>query len=192
MKKSEIIYREILDNVIEKNNRTFTQLELSRKLNISLSNVNNSIKPLRSMGAIIVNLKNFKVIDPKKILLYWASVRNLEKDIIYRTRVDKEVRKIESEMPSQIIFAAYSAYKFKFKDVPADYSEVYIYSDEKDIEEIKKRFPENNKVPNLFVLKKDSVMKEISTSQIFVDLWNVKEWYAKDFLDALKKKMEVE
>lgn len=192
MKKSEIIYREILDNALEKNNRTFTQLELSRKLNISLSNVNNSLKPLRNMGAIKVNLKNFEVIDSRKILLYWASMRNLEKDMIYKTRVEKEIRKIESEMPSNIVYTAYSAYKFKFKDIPADYSEVYIYSDEKDIEEIKKRFPENKKVPNLFVLKKDPILKKISVSQTFVDLWNIREWYAKDFINDFNKRLEVE
>ena len=32
-------------------------------------------------------------------------------------------------------------------------------------------------------------MKEITVAQIFVDLWNLKEWYAKDFLKAMEKKI---
>lgn len=189
MKKLEFIYREILFQSLEKKNRTLTQLELSKKLKISLSTVNHAIKPLKKMAAIQVKLKNFKVIDPKKILYHWASVRDLEKDIIYKTRVDKPISKIESETPSKTIFGAYSAYKFKFKDTPSDYSEVYLYSD--DLKEIKKRFPENKKRANLFILKKDEFMKEKTTniSQTFVDLWNLKEGYSKEFLIALKGKI---
>ena len=136
MKKKELVYREILYEVIEKKTRTMTQAELSRKLKISLSTVNNAIKPLVKMNALYIEKRCFKIIDPKKILYYWASVRNIEKDIIYKTRAEKQVKQIESEMPSHIIFTAYSGYKFKFKDVPADYSEVYVYADEETKKEI--------------------------------------------------------
>ena len=94
------------------------------------------------MNAIRINQRSLDIIDKKKILYYWASIRNLEKDIVYKTRVEKPIRKIESEMPEDAIYAAYSAYKFKFKDVPADYSEVYVYSN--DLKEIEKRFSKNN------------------------------------------------
>lgn len=191
MKKIEFVYREILYQVLEKDSKTLTQLALAKKLKISLSTVNHALRPLKNMGAIDIGLKNFKVIEPKKILYHWASVRNPEKDTIYQTRVDQPVRKIESEMPADIIFAAYSAYKYKFKDVPADYSEVYVYSEEK---EMRKRFPESKNRPNLFVLKKDELMegygKTTTLAQTFVDLWNLREWYAKEFLEALKKKVE--
>ena len=149
--------------------------------------INFSIKPLIKMNSIKINPRNLEIIDPKKILYYWASMRNVEKDIIYKTRVESPVKKIESEMPKDVIYSAYSAYKFKFKDIPADYSEVYVYSS--DIKEIEKRFSENNKNPNLFVLKKDINMKEITIAQIFVDLWNIREWYAKEFLKAMEEKV---
>ena len=95
----------------------------------------------------------------------------------------KEVylREIERIM-LDIIFTAYSAYKLKFKDVPADYSEVYIYADNEETEEIKKRlakFKTSEKNPNLFILKKDQALsscKSIPNAQLFVDLWNLKEW----------------
>lgn len=187
MKRIEEVYREILFQSMEKKNNSMTQSYIANALSMSLSIVNLALKPLKRMNAIKINQRSLDIIDKKKILYYWASIRNIEKDIIYQTRVDKPVRKIEAEMPADVIYAAYSAYKFKFKDVPADYSEVYVYSD--DILEIEKRFPENKKTPNLFILKKDKNMDKATIAQIFVDLWNLKEWYAKDFLKAMEAKL---
>ena len=97
-----------------------------------------------------------------------------------------DFKEIESEMPDSIVYGAYSAFKFKFKDVPADYSEIYIYGNDLD------RFKMNNKNPNLFIIKKDCedlYGKTTTIAQTFVDLWNMKEWYAKDFLTALEDKI---
>lgn len=190
MKKIELVYKEILYQAIEKNNREITQLELSKKIGISLSTVNLAIKKLQKINSIKVEKMNFRVIDTRKIIYLWASERNLEKDIIYKTRVEMPVREIEKTIPN-VTFAAYSAYKFKFKDVPADYSEVYVYASLQELEEIKKRFPENNQKPNAFVLKKEGEYGKTDTiAQIFADLWNLKEWYASEFLKALEKKLE--
>jgi len=187
MKRIEEVHREILFQSMENNRNNLTQSHLAKALNVSLSVINIALKPLKQMNAIRINQRSFDVIDKRKILYYWASTRNIEKDIIYKTRAEKAVSKIESEMPNDAVYAGYSAYKFKFKDVPADYSEVYAYSD--NAEEIKKRFPENKKNPNIFVLKKDRNMKKITIAQIFVDLWNLKEWYAKDFLKSMEEKI---
>ena len=77
-------------------------------------------------------------------------------------------------MPAKTIYAAYSAYKLRYKDVPADYSEVYVYANP---DEIKKRFPYNKNIPNLFVLKKPKQLEkygEISAIALtFVDLWKL-------------------
>jgi len=187
MKRIEEIYRELLFQSMEKNNNSLTQSGIAEALKISLSIVNLALKPLKRMNAIKAKQRGFDIVDSKKILYYWASMRNIEKDIIFQTRVENPVKKIESEMPSDVIYAAYSAFKFKFKDVPADYSEVYVYCD--NTEEINKRFSSKKGIPNLFVLKKDRNMKNITTAQIFVDLWNLREWYAKDFLKALEVKL---
>ncbi len=196
MKNQELIVREILYNAIEKKEFLLTQSELSKKLNISLSIINSTIKKLNSMGAIKVNQRNFNVLDIKKILYYWASIRNLAKDIIFNIRIDASVRDIERLMPD-IVFTAYTGYKLKFDDVPADYSQVYLYANENELESVKKRISkfktsENN--PNLFILKKDSLLslyKNISIAQLFVDLWNIKEWYAKEFSNALEAKLKL-
>ncbi len=190
MKKIELVYRELLYGVLEQKNSKFTQLALAQKLQVSLSTIHHALKPLKQTGAIEIRLKNFLVLDPEKILLHWASIRNITSDIVYQTRVEKPVKVIESEMPAGVIWGAYSAYKYKWKDVPADYSEIYVYGEEK---EIKSRFPSHSGRPNLFVLKKDEFLEEygkITTlAHTFVDLWNLPQWYAKEFLSALKKRI---
>jgi len=189
MKRKELVYRELLYQAIEKGNRKTTQLELSKTLKLSLSMVNFAIAPLVKMNSVKISPRSLEIIDPRKILLHWASIRNVEKDIVYRTRVNEPVQKIESEMPAGAVFGGYSGYRFKFNEVPADYSEVYVYGDE---EIMKKRFKESKNIPNLFILKKDELMgryKEITYAQLFVDLWNMKEWYANDFLKALEERI---
>jgi len=189
MKKTELVYKEILYQAIEKQNKQMTQLELSKKLNVSLSIVNLVLKKLEKIGAVKINPMNFSIINLKKLVYLWASERNLEKDIIYKTRVEMPVKEIEKNLPN-ITFGAYSGYKYKFKDVPADYSEVYVYASEEELKEIKKRFPDKKLNENLFVLKKSgNYGKTDSIAQLFVDLWNLREWYASDFLKELEKRM---
>jgi|SRR3989338_8665840 len=189
MKGTDIVYREILYRAIEKKTRVLTQADLSRTLKISLSTVNNALRPLVRMGAVLVNPRNFHVVDAKKILYYWASIRNLQRDVIYATRVDEPVRTIEKLMPDDVVFAAYSSYKFLFDDVPADYSEVYVYGDES----LKQRFPQTKGPFNLFVLRKDAAIgiygRKTTIANTFVDLWNLREWYAKEFLKLMEERL---
>ena len=189
MKRTEEVYREMLFQA-EKENIALTQKEISEKLALSLSNINKAIAPLRRMGAIEVKRMGLNIINARKIIYYWASSRNLAKDIVYSTRVEKNVKDIEKRMPD---FTAYSAYALKYREAPADYSEVYVYCD--DLDEIKKRFPSNRNRPNLFVLKKDRSIdkygKIATTANIFVDLWNLGEWYAAEFIKELEKKWNI-
>ncbi len=186
MKKIEMVYREILRSAMEKRKGQLTQSELAKSLGISLSTVNHALKPLRKMGAIRVKPRGLEVVSAKKTLFYWASIRNLESDIIYRTRASRPVIDIEKGMPGDIVFGGYSAYKFMFKSVPADYSEVYVYADSP--EEIKKRFPESKNPPNIFVLKRE--FDSMTVAHLFVDLWNMKEWYAREFVMELEGRLE--
>jgi len=196
MKRAEIVYREILYRVIENKETTFTQSEISKKFNLSLSIVNHAVKKLESLGAVKIMLRGFRVIDAKKILVFWASIRDLEKEIVLKTRMELPVREIEKLMPD-ITFTSYTAYKLRFNDVPSDYSEVYAYADEKELNEVKKRISKiktSEKTPNLFILKKDHFMlnyNSLPIAQLYVDLWNLKEWYSKEFLNALEKRMGI-
>ena len=184
MKRTEFVYRHILQEA-ESNRKKLTQAGIARALGVSLSTVNHALRPLRKMGAVSVGLRNFSVVDTKKILMLWASIRNIEKDVIYATRAEMAARDIEKTMPSTVVFAAYSAYRLAFKETPADYSEVYVYGDG---EEVKKRFPPKAGPPNVFVLEKH--FDKMTKTQMFVDLWNLREWYAKDYLNALERRLD--
>lgn len=185
MLKSELVILEVFRGIK-------TQKEIAERLEISLSTVNNALKPLARMGAIEKRNFGFNIVDREKILAYWANKRNPEKDIAYRTRLEMSITEIEKTMPSGIVFTAFTAFKIKFGEVPADYSEVYVYADEEELKEIKKRFPESKGPENLTVFIKPegfSGKKIVSDELMFVDLWNLKEWYAKEFVNALREKM---
>lgn len=192
MTKKEIIWREILFQAIENKKFEFTQKEIAQKYGFSLSTVFNALKIPRSVSALEVG-RGFKIRDIEKLLHLWATFRSFKKDIIYQTNVSKSVREIEGEMPPRIIFGAYSAFLKKYKEAPADYDKVYVYIEEEKIEEIKNRFPHQKGYQNLIVLKSDPWLKNFGQltpdCQTFVDLWNLPEWYAKDFLNALKEKI---
>ncbi len=193
MSKKELVWREILFQSIEKKKLEFTQKELAEKFGFSLSTIFNALKIPRQRGAIKVTGRNFSVIDAEKFLYIWATQRNLKKEIIYKTHVPENAQKIEGRMPAEIIFGGPSAYALKYKDAPADYAKVYIYASEKNLKEIKKRFPEKKGEANLFVLESDPYLEKFGNIapdiQTFADLWNMQDWYAKDFLNALKNKL---
>lgn len=188
MLKKEWIYREIMYQALEKEKNLIKQSYLSERCGVSLGHVNKSVKPLEEMNAIEKKPQGFLVINPKKILLYWASLRRLRKDVVYETRVEKRVEEIEKELPP-VIFTAYSGYKQRFGSVPSDYSEVVVYGAR---ERMEKRFPKKEGKVNLIVLKKDEHLEKIekaTKSQLFVDLWNLDTWYAQEFLEELEKRL---
>lgn len=191
MLKKEIIWREILYQAIEKKQYKFTQKELAKKFGFSLSTIFNSLKIPRASGAIKVSGRFFEVVDKQKFLSIWGTHHNLNKNIIYQTRVDLSVQKIEGELPGNIVPTAYTAYCLKFKDAPADYDKVYIYA--QDLDQIKKRFPIKKGTANLIILKLDKFLKNYGQlpplAQIYVDLWNLSDWFARDFLNALLNKI---
>src|SRR3989344_9139178 len=177
MLKSELVFLEVFKGAK-------TQKEIADKLGISLSTVNNAIEPLARIGAIEKRKFGLKLVDKEKALTFWASARNLEKDISYKTRVESAISEIEKSMPSGISFTAFTAFKLKFKDVPADYSEVYVYANEEELAEIKERFAQKSGPPNLIALSKPANFGDetiVSDELMFVDLWNLKERYAKEF-----------
>jgi len=198
MKKQELVYRALACRYIKGENR-FTQLGLSKELEISLSMINNVISKLESINAVRVALRSFSIVSLERLLLFWSTHRSLSNDIVYSTRVDMPVKGVEGGMPDGVAFTAYTAYKLTYRDVPADYGEVYMYATEELLYEVKQRFRRVEGTPNLFVLKADYLLTKemenrklvhssVCMAQAFVDLWNIRTWYAKAFVDALNKR----
>jgi DNA-binding transcriptional ArsR family regulator len=191
--KMERVYREILYKVLDEGglDAVFRQKELSHLTGLSISTVNYALKPLENMNAVRKRRFGFNVTDPKKILLYWASIRKLTKEIAYQTFASGSVESIESSVPSKSVFTAYTAYKLRFGQAPSDYGEIIIYGEKSEFE---KRFPPNERQkPNIVVLRLDEHLLKFRTAplaQIFVDLWNLETWYAGEFLKKLEAKID--
>ncbi|MEK7566015.1 MAG: hypothetical protein AAB506_03145 [Patescibacteria group bacterium] len=184
MKKIELIWREILDVGLK--NPVFEQKQLAQRFGFSTSTVFAAVKPLRAIGAVEVSGRNFKLVNFEKLLMFWATHRNLQKDVIYQTHVDLPVYEIEGLVDNNTIFGAYSAARNLLDEAVADYDKIYVYGDLS----LTRRFLKQKGIPNFFILRKDKFLKGkiTSVSQTFVDLWNLPDWFAKDYLEALKAK----
>lgn len=186
MKKIELIWREILEKGVK--NSVFEQKKLAEKFGFSTSTVFAAVSALKNINGVEVTGRNFRLINFEKVLLFWATHRNLAKDLIYKTRVELPVLEVEGLVDNQTIYGAYSAARLLLGTAPADYDKVYVYNS--NIQEIKKRFPPKEGQANFFVLQADPFLKGKTTpvSQTFVDLWNLPDWFAGDFIQALKEK----
>lgn len=185
MFKIEYVWRELLDRVIEKRNPDFTITELANKFSLSTSVVNHALIPLRNLNIVKINKTSSKVIDWERLLFFWATRRNLKKEIIYSTFSPRAVYDREGLMPPDVIPTAFTSFRYSLNKTPADYDHIYFYSNK--IEKITKRFPVSKRLPNIFILKPDLYLlksKKLGLAQLFVDLWNLPEWYAKDFQEA--------
>lgn len=196
MKKIETTWHYVLNSALTEKKFKHTQQELAQQLGLSLSTINHALKGPTQIGAVRKASKFFVLENFQKLLYYWASLRNLEKDIIYKTTVEDSINQIEGSIPPAAIYAAYSAGRKILGQAPSDYSKVYVYLQNNDLEEIKRRFPpvvKKGRESNLIVLKGPAVMKQnegyTTLPQTFVDIWNLRDWYAKDFTQALEEKM---
>ncbi len=190
MKKIEYIWRELLIQTLEKREPVFGQQILAAKLNLSSSTVNLAISPLRKLGAVLIGKRRSEVVDYEKILYHWANHRQLQKDVYKKLRVNLPVMEIEGQLPGDTIPTGYTAVRDRFGEPPADYDKVYCYH--RDPKIIESRFTKSIIAgsPNLFILQADPFLKSLSLSQIFVDLWNMHDWYAKDFCRYIKSKLD--
>jgi len=192
MKKIEFIWREVLASSLEERKNRFSQKALAQKFRLSTSTVFQALKKPRLSGTIKVGSRNFELMDFEKLLFIWATERKLSSEISYQTYCDLPILEIEGLMPAEVIPTAYTAYRFLFQETPADYDQVYFYA-ENDIT-VKERFPSSKKEPNIFILKADPYLSQYQPApplaQVFVDLWNLPSWYAKEYQNALLVKIK--
>ncbi|KAF0134024.1 MAG: Uncharacterized protein FD145_966 [Candidatus Saganbacteria bacterium] len=195
MRKIETIWHHILLSALADKKFQHTQQEIARMFGYSLSTVNHALGTISEIGAVRKEARFFVLENFQKLLYFWASMRNLSRDIVYRGYYTGSVAEIEGLVPSGVIYAAYSAAKKILGEAPADYSTVYCYADKEVQTEFGLRFPslKEKQIPNLIVLKVPAVMKKygkITTlPQTFVDVWNLKDWYSPDFVAALEGKI---
>lgn len=193
MLKIEYIWRELLFRSIEQKNPYFTLTQLSRTFNLSTNVVSHALSPLRELQMVKIGKTESKIVDSEKLLYFWATRRNLKKDIIYTTYSPLPVFERETLMPGLVTPTAYSFLRLNFQEeLPSDYDKIYFYA--KEMKEVEKRFPKSpNKEANIYILKEDpylSIYKHIPLSQVFADLWNLPQWYAKEFGNIILAKIK--
>lgn len=194
IKKIETIWHDILYSALQNKKYKHTQQKYAKEFNYSLSTVNHALEIPTQIGAIRKESKFFVLSDFFKLLYYWASYRTLTNDIIYKTNSKNTVTKIEGLIVPNSIFAGYTAAKKHLIEPPADYAKVYFYANKNMLTQIKRGFPEEKSDnPNVFVLKEIPSMHKYGNlttlPQTFVDIWNMPDWYSRNFTGALEKKM---
>lgn len=194
IKKTDRVLREILYRVYEQNESFMSQKSLAQACGLSMDTVNRLVTKLNQFRSIEKKPLGFRVTEPEKVLAYWASTRNLTKDITYSTYSPDSVSKIEGEMPAGTIFTMFSGYRLKFNKTPTHYEEIFVYADP---DEVKQKFPESKaERRNLFVLRPDPHLERTSKdgaatlAQLYVDLWQLGGSPADRFILELEKRLE--
>lgn len=201
MNKKCAIYREILYRKRTAGQIRFTQKELAQSLGISTSTVFHALQTARDTSIIRVTGRFFVLQDYRKLLYLFATERNLKKDIADSWHLDGSPFDIESVMPPFVNFGLYSAARFFFPVMPVEYDHVYIYARPEDIGSVKTRIgkympnngDEKRGVKNFFIITPDPFFSRYTHplfEQIFADVWNAPEWYAKDILKTCEKYIE--
>jgi DNA-binding transcriptional MocR family regulator len=177
MRKIDRVLREILHRFYGGGERFFNQKGLAQICAISLGTINPLIARLEQLGAIERKPLGFRLVDPKRALLYWAVTRELPRDIAYTTLVPVTAEELEAELPRGTILTAYSGFRARFGKTPVDYDHVFVYA---DAGEIKRAFkPTQEEKQNLFALTPDEHLERLSERnvaplvQIYVDLWQL-------------------
>ncbi|MEX1061528.1 MAG: hypothetical protein WEC39_00200 [Patescibacteria group bacterium] len=194
MKKIETVWHEILYQALQNKIYKHTQQDLAKKFSYSLGTIHHALKIPTQIGAIRKESKFFVLQDFGKLLYYWASLRNFKKDITYQTYFEGTATQIEGLATPSSIYAGYSAGRKILQEPPTDYERVYFYVNQKNLDEFKQRFPLSKAAKaNIFALKMPPPMEQYglvaTLPQTFVDIWNLEDWYSRDFTKALEEKI---
>lgn len=193
MKKIETIWHYLLYQAIENRQYQHTQAGLADQFHFSLSTVNLALTKPTAIGAIRKSGKFFVVADPLKLLYLSATIRNLYSDIIYQTSSSTSIHEAEGLALPSSVYGGYSAGAHILTEPPSDYSSLYLYEDPINLPEIKSRYPSiSTGSTKIIILKKPLYLPSSTHTTLphtFVDIWNMADWYARDFTRALEDKI---
>lgn len=176
MRKIDRVMREVLHQYHERGRRFFNQKELAGSCGLSLGTVNPLVSRFELMGMVERRPLGFRLVDPKRMLLYWAATREISGDVAYTTFSAEPLPRMEERLSSMGLLTAHSGYRRLFGSCPVDYSRVFVYAPP---EEVKKVYGSRRKRPNLFVLTPDEHLLRLGRGgavppvQLYVDLWQL-------------------
>jgi len=194
MKKNTRVLREILHRVYDQGQYFMSQKDVAKACKVSLDTVHRVVTKLAQFRGVEKRPFGFRVVDPKKCLMYWAATRNLAADVVYTTYSPDSPTEIEQDMPEDTVFTAFSGFVRRFGGGPTDYEEIYVYA---RADEVMRRYPESGALKtNIYVLRPDPHLIQLSPqgapplAQLYVDLWQIGGSTADRFLLQLEQRLE--
>ena len=189
--RTEMVWRHLLVTALDQGIRRSSLTQLSAELDLPVSTIHKALERPRTIGAVRGSASGLRVLDPKRLQLMWAALRDLEGDIIYATRVPIAVSEIEARLPGSAIPTAFTAFvQHQGRNLVADYEQVVVYADGN---EVRRRFPPRRGLANLLVLEPDPLLsrygKVAPRCQVYADLFNLPTWQAQRFLEALDREL---
>jgi len=187
--KTEMVWRHLLVRALDEDRRRSSITELSRELGLATTTIHKALERPRSIGAVLGSASGLRVLDPKRLLMLWAAIRDLTGDIVYSTRVRNSAAEIEGHIPPSAIPTAFTAFvRHEGRNLVADYDQVVIYGNGP---ELRRKFPAARGEANLLVLEPDPLLQRygavVPRCQVYVDLFNLPGWQAQRFLNALER-----
>jgi hypothetical protein len=193
MKKIETIWQYLLFQAIEQCEFRHTQAGLAQLFHYSTSTINLALVKPTAIGAVRKSGKFFIVADVIKLLYLASTIRSLTKDIMYHTYSDLPIHELEGLAPADTIFAGYTAASQILSEPPADYTSLYLYLDPSHLDLAKSRYPSLKSGPTqVYILRSPTYLPlkpRTTLPHTFVDIWNMRDWYARDFTQALEAKI---
>lgn len=191
LNRTEIVWRHLLVGAFDQGIRRSSLTQLSAELELPMSTIHKALERPRAIGAVRGGARGLRVLDPKRLLLIWAALRDLNGDIAYATKVPMAVGEIEARLPISAIPTAYTAFvQHEGRNLVADYEQVVVYA---DANEVRRRFPRRRGEANLLVLEPDPLLSRYGRvapgCQVYADLFNLPTWQAQRFLEALDHKL---
>ncbi len=189
--RTEIVWRHLLVAALDRGDRRSSLTQLRAELDMPVSTIHKALERPRAIGAVRGSASGLRVLDPKRLQLMWAGLRDLRRDIVYATRVPMEVSEIEARLPGSAIPTAYTAFvRHEGRNLVADYEQVVVYA---DWNEVRRRFPLRRSQANLLVLEPDPLLSRYGRiaprCQVYADLFNLPTWQAQRFLEALDREV---
>lgn len=182
-----MVWRHLLVAAFDQGIRRSSLTQLSAELELPVSTIHKALQRPRAIGAVRGSASGLRVLDPRRLQIMWAAMRDLNADVVYATRVPMAMTEIEAGLPESAIPTAYTAFaRHQGGNVIADFEQVVAYADGN---EVKRRFPRRRGQPNLLILAPDPLLPRYGRvaprCQVYADLFNLPTWQAQRFLEAL-------
>jgi hypothetical protein len=191
--KTEIVWRHLLVEAIENENRRSSITELSKLFDMGPSMVHRALVVPRAIGAVDSLNRGLVTRDPMRLLLHWAGTRNMARDHPFRVHTGLPSLEIQRRLPPDAVVTGAAAYARRYRNDVADYTTVYCYHPDPDV--VLGSVPDKVGDPDLVILEPDPFLQRYgeiaSLPQTYVDLFVTAGWQAQRFLHRMNERLDV-